>query len=241
MKTFVIGDIHGANRALVQVLEKCGFDYDNDLLISLGDIADGWSETSECVDTLLKIKNRIDIRGNHDVWVYDWLKWGKTPTIWVTQGGQATLDSYMKSQRFVDEDHKQFWENQIDWHVDDKNRLFVHAGWDPYTKDPFKAMIRPQHVQAGSIAKGCHWNRDLTNLLQATPRDSTKQKFTEMFAEVYVGHTATRGEVFNYNNFWNMDTGAGWHGVLSIMDIDTKEIWQSDLVKDLYPEEKGRT
>jgi len=33
-----------------------------------------------------------------------------------------------------------------------------------------------------------------------------------------------------------MDTGAGWSGKLTIMDIDTNEFWQSDVVKDLYPE-----
>jgi serine/threonine protein phosphatase 1 len=43
MKTFVIGDIHGGYRALIQVLDRAGFDYDNDTLISLGDVADWWS------------------------------------------------------------------------------------------------------------------------------------------------------------------------------------------------------
>lgn len=41
-------------------------------------------------------------------------------------------------------------------------------------------------------------------------------------------------------NVWNIDTGAGWSGKLTIMDIDTKEYWQSDFVKELYPDEKGR-
>lgn len=41
MRTFVIGDIHGAYKALVQFLEHSGFDYDNDRLIPIGDIADG--------------------------------------------------------------------------------------------------------------------------------------------------------------------------------------------------------
>ena len=57
MKTFVIGDVHGNNRALLQCLEKSGFDKENDKLISLGDIADGWSEVPQCVETLLSIKN----------------------------------------------------------------------------------------------------------------------------------------------------------------------------------------
>jgi serine/threonine protein phosphatase 1 len=37
-----------------------------------------------------------------------------------------------------------------------------------------------------------------------------------------------------------MDTGAGWQGKLSMMNIDTKEIFQSDPVPDLYPKYRGR-
>ena len=67
MRTLVIGDIHGANRALKQVLSLSNFDNEKDTLISLGDIADGWGEVPECVDTLLGIKNLVAIRGNHDL------------------------------------------------------------------------------------------------------------------------------------------------------------------------------
>ena len=56
--------------------------------------------------------------------------------------------------------------------------------------------------------------------------------------DIFVGHTTT--EIYNtlqpihVCNVWNIDTGAGWSGKLTIMDIDTKEYWQSDLSKDLY-------
>jgi serine/threonine protein phosphatase 1 len=39
---------------------------------------------------------------------------------------------------------------------------------------------------------------------------------------------------------WFMDTGAGWSGKLSMMNIDTKEIFMSDPVPELYPGVKGR-
>jgi serine/threonine protein phosphatase 1 len=41
-------------------------------------------------------------------------------------------------------------------------------------------------------------------------------------------------------NIWNLDTGAGYNGKLTIMDIKTKEYWQSDLVTELYKDKKGR-
>jgi serine/threonine protein phosphatase 1 len=37
-----------------------------------------------------------------------------------------------------------------------------------------------------------------------------------------------------------MDTGAGWTGCLSMMNIDNGEIYTSDNVTDLYPNETGR-
>ena len=73
-RTLVLGDIHGAKEALLQVLSLSKFDNELDRLIFLGDVADGWHEVPECVDILLNIKNLICIRGNHDIWLRDWLK-----------------------------------------------------------------------------------------------------------------------------------------------------------------------
>jgi serine/threonine protein phosphatase 1 len=44
----------------------------------------------------------------------------------------------------------------------------------------------------------------------------------------------------NKCNVWNVDTGAAFTGRITVMDIDTKRYWQSDVVKDLYPGEPGR-
>ena len=44
----------------------------------------------------------------------------------------------------------------------------------------------------------------------------------------------------NRCNVWNLDTGGGYEGRLTIMDINTKEFWQSDNMKTLYPNERGR-
>ena len=252
-KTFIIGDVHGANKALLQVLERCGFDDDSDTLISLGDIADGWGETSECVDTLLGIKNLIAIRGNHDVWVYDWIEKGHTPMLWTEQGGKSTLESYVRTGKFLDKDHKDFWlQKQRDWYIDDENRLFIHAGWaymdgrmswgiELSERELFEKQASLP-VNAGSIAKECHWDRDIyMGAKSASVGQNGRFKTLEQFKEIYIGHTATRSHLpANHLNLWNLDSGCGWHGKLTIMDIDTKEYWQSDFAYELYPDEKGR-
>jgi len=44
----------------------------------------------------------------------------------------------------------------------------------------------------------------------------------------------------NFANVWNVDTGAAFRGKLSMLDVDSKEIWQSEAVFKLYPNEFGR-
>jgi serine/threonine protein phosphatase 1 len=92
-KTYVIGDIHGACKALRQCLERSRFDYDNDVLISLGDVCDGWPETRQCIDELMKIKNLVYVFGNHDMWTLEWMQTGDKDEIWLSQGGEAMLVS----------------------------------------------------------------------------------------------------------------------------------------------------
>ena len=65
------------------------------------------------------------------------------------------------------------------------------------------------------------------------------------YDDIFIGHTSTSYDdeslkPIHASNVWNLDQGAGWEGKLTIMDIDTKEYWQSDIVSELYPEEKGR-
>ena len=36
------------------------------------------------------------------------------------------------------------------------------------------------------------------------------------------------------HNVWNLDTGAGFNGRVTMMDIDTKIFWQSDPIPSLY-------
>ena len=237
-KTYALGDTHGAHKALIQVLERCGFDKETDKLISLGDIADGWPEVPECVDELLTIKNLIPIRGNHDVWCWNWFDYGHTPELWKTQGGQATIDAYLRTGGLVDEKHKKFWGNQIDYYIDDENRLFVHGGfYDNLEVSKHSKLNIPR-------ANELHWDRSLWNKALSGNSSQNKPKILRDYKEIYIGHTTTSNwgsdVPMNACNVWNLDTGAGWENKLTIMDIDTKEYWQSDKVSELYPDVKGR-
>lgn len=251
-RTFVIGDIHGAHKALIQCLERSGFNYDEDTLIQLGDVADGWSEVYEVVEELQSIKNLIAIKGNHDDWFNDYIESGIHPTNW-QQGGYGTALSYLKHIGKEDmiqikmsgfivalnpEDipplHQKFFREQHNYYIDEKNRLFVHGGFNRHY--PIK----------GQMPYTLYWDRNFWNHAKSTlGKDVLKTE--DNFSKVFIGHTHVDGHKnpeakpeFAGNLVWNLDTGAGWSGKLTIMNVDTEEYWQSDFVKTLYPNEKGR-
>lgn len=239
-KVFSLGDLHGGHKALLQVIERSGIDKENDTLIFLGDVADGWPEVPECVEELLTFKRLIPIRGNHDEWVRQWMDKGLSPelrAIWLPQGGQATFDAYIQGygdKMLRDQHHDKFFNKQVPYYIDDKNRIFTHGGFD--------LNILFEDNTDGDFA----WNRNLwreaCDWLHARP-DSHKNIKLSNFDEIFIGHTTTErwsDTPIRCCNVWNLDQGAGWGGKLSLMDVNSKHFFQSDKVKTLYPYIKGR-
>ncbi len=239
-RTLVIGDIHGAYRALEQILERAQVTT-KDELIFLGDYVDGWGESPEVLDYLIKLKQKcrcVFMRGNHDDLLLEWLKSGEYTEEWFTHGGQLTTEKY----RTITEDKKQlhilFLESLDDYYLDDHNRLFIHAG--------FTNLNGVKHEY---FSKLFYWERTLWETALALDKtiDHNHPQYPKRFTlykEIFIGHTpVTRiGETIPVNmaNVWNIDTGSAFKGSLTIMDADTKEYWQSEPVYTLYPEESGR-
>ena len=232
MKTFVLGDIHGAYKALLQCLERSKFNNDEDTLIVIGDVCDGYSQTKEAIEHLLTIKDLIFIKGNHDVWLENWIINGTKDWLWVTQGGTATIANY-GWQDDVPESHLKLIADAPIYYIDDKNRIFVHGGISKIA--PVGATASTQEGQEFIM-----WDRDLFYFMQKQHSKTSPKKYTQ-YNEIFIGHTATKSlKPEHVCNMWNLDTGAGWNGYLTIMDVNTKEYWQSDRVMDLYPEGHAR-
>ena len=221
METYVLGDIHGAYRALRQVLERSPFRPGLDRLIHLGDVADGWPETPECVELLLSIPNSIWLQGNHDWWTAEWMA-TEVPLeqayrIWLRQGGEATYMAYQRGPKEQIQKHFQaFFAHQRPYFEDESGNLYVHGGYDPTVsitkQEPFDLI----------------WNRDLWRYSQKA----------RGYKECFIGHTPTIPESkvpCQRANVWNLDQGAAYSGRLSLMNVRTKEFVQSDVVQELYP------
>lgn len=230
-KRYVIGDIHGNYKALMQCLDKVKFDYDKDLLIILGDIVDGYSCSYEVVEEILKIKNKVFIIGNHDVWWMNHMANGWVEYIWLTQGGKQTRESYKSKGYTYDKlpkGHKEFFNSGVYYYELD-DMLFVHGGFDYPTmpKDSKTEMLT--------------WDRELIE------RMKNGLKIKE-WKKIFVGHTST--EIYGakplcidcYNDEYakliNIDCGAGWNGRLCIWDIDKDTYVLSDYARILNVSDK---
>ena len=232
MSTFAIGDIHGGYRSLLQCLEKSNFNKEEDILVVLGDVSDGWPETSQCIDELLTIKNLIPLLGNHDYWLRNYVDFGWTPELWAKQGGEATLMSYLKRDDIAEVISKHrllYFPKTHFYYIDHNKNAYVHAGYT--SKEGLGYDSQDTYM----------WDRTLWDKAKSA-HSTGALKMSKMYNKVFIGHTSLGRNTLPTKkcNVWNLDTGGGWEGSLTIMNVDTEEFWQSDKVSELYPEVKGR-
>lgn len=223
-RIFTLGDIHGELNKLKSCLEKVSFDYDNDVLIQLGDIVDRGPDSYGCVEELLKIKNLIAIQGNHDEVWFNYFANDQLNYLW-KEGGLQTYESYKKAGKepMV---HFDFFNSQLKYYIDDERRYFVHGGFN-----------RHHAIDEQPNATVYTWDRDLwmAALSYESMRDNKHSfKIYGKPKEIFIGHTPTTYwdiiTPMKAANIYNIDTGCGKdpNAPLTIMDIETKEFWQSD-------------
>jgi serine/threonine protein phosphatase 1 len=128
-----------------------------------------------------------------------------------------TAQSYNFDYESVPQSHIDFLKYAQPYYIDKKNRAFVHGGFLP---------DKPIELQSLDILT---WDRDL--LCNYAPKNVVKG-----YTHVFVGHTSTQffGDLGEpkpktFNNVTGLDTGGGWSGRLTIMNIDTFKFWQTDM------------
>ena len=239
-RIIVVGDIHGGLKALLQVLNKVEVK-DEDTLIFVGDYVDGWSESAQVIQFLIELSQTINcffIKGNHDVWAEDWLRSGEVNPTWYMHGGKETMDSYEDFNEDRKKEHLLFFEEMKMYYLDDQDRLFLHAGFTSLHG------VEREVFQQTLYFDRTLWEMALTMDKRIKKNSELYPKRLKHYREIYIGHTPTthysEDVPMNAINVWNVDTGAAFKGKLSAMDINSKELFQSDHLPSLYPNEKGR-
>jgi serine/threonine protein phosphatase 1 len=220
MKTFVISDIHGAHKALVQVLRQSNFNEDVDQLICLGDVADGYPEVKQCFDELLKIKNLTYIIGNHDDWFLKWATEDFNHQSWIVQGGRGSKVSYENDKNNVPKEHIDLLKNSLSYleteNQDGGKVLFTHGGFDPDL---------PIEKQGRDFLM---WDRDLFSY-----------GLENKYHTVFVGHSS-QSRIKQNGNVICIDTAAGHGEHLTMLNLETGQAFLSDKTNKLYPKYNPR-
>lgn len=247
MRKLVVGDLHGAYKPLLQVLDRCQFNPSEDQLIFIGDILDGYSDIKECIDFIKELPNKIIVKGNHDEWVEHIVNYKSDVSsiveAWMPHGGFSTYTSlrdYMYTKEFMD-----FINSMKMYHVDE-DKLFVHAGLSrekSYENNNSETLMWDRNFI--EKARNAHFYKNYSKL--RLPKNPEIRR-------VFVGHTPTinMNDVFrkhdepalyvdNFKNgVINVDTGSCFSGKLTVMDTETLEYWQSDVCNKFYEKEHSR-
>lgn len=219
-RTYVLGDLHGNYKGLIEVLIKCHFNYELDTLIFLGDLADGWGEANKCVDVFLRMNNFYFVIGNHDLFLMKWLKNGIIDNRWFNF--KKTLPQFTSKRnknklRKILKDAKPYFILN--------GKMFCHGGFNP------KKPLNKQKNITYSI------NRRLYSI--SKQYENQKLKINPIckkdVTHIFIGHTPTQNHRPDFkSNLINLDTGGGSCGKLTIMDVNNFEYWQSRPSRSLY-------
>lgn len=236
LRRLAIGDIHGNLDALLAALENAHFDPAKDKLYFLGDYVDRHPKSRGVVDYILTVPDKICIRGNHDQYLLDHFdQTGPLRPIsdqWQRNGGFDTLESYgveiinpgtdiWFSDGDIPKAHLDFYKSALPYHITSDNQALVHGGFDLFLQDMTYDFVM--------------WDRTMwkTALREEDSRDISFPCFRE-YPTIFIGHTNLLENPTQRHclpkkclNVWNLDTGAGYAGPLTVMDMETEEFWQS--------------
>lgn len=180
------------------------------------------------------------ISGN--CWCKNWLiDIKRKPGIWFSQGGEATLKSYGYTPV---EEHKDFL-SSLPKYLEIDNMLFVHGGYNPISIYNIEEQAEDPHIF--NIEDDLTWDRDLFARMFSPyyNQESFPQAYKQYidaitYDKVFIGHTTTEQINKELKPLFSekviaIDTGGGWSGKITVMDIDTLQYWQSKLSKNYYP------
>ena len=232
---FCVGDIHGWDTALQELLDAVNFDYEKDVLVSLGDLCDRGPRSWEVIEILLKIKELVLIQGNHDIWLKSYLnsKRRYCDYSWHSNGGQTTLKSYYDHDYVNEAAHLKLLKSAVPYHEMDMDLFkedahpnarycFTHGGFNR------------KHYVKDQDGESMAWDRTLVEeSMSCSPEQILKTK--DGFDKVFVGHTPTLcwyESVPGYGNrpittpiikggVYNLDTGCGKFGKLTLYNLKT--------------------
>ena len=215
-RLWAVEDIHGCYNLLMTRLKEIGFDFENDLLVAVGDLVDRGIQNEECISLIDKLWF-TSVKGNHE----DLVIMGDVNRSYfnchIQNGGEWFYDLDYQIQREIIEKFKTL---PIALEVSHKGRKFgfVHGHIEQNDWDEFKRELnnfdQAQHIIDHKRAPPeiAMWGRERLN------DENLQYTHVSGVDAVIMGHTVTQRPYKRDNCYW-IDTGAVHWGTMTILDL----------------------
>ena len=209
-KLWAVGDIHGCYNLLMTRLKEIGFDFENDLLVAVGDLVDRGTQNIECIELLSK-PWFTSVRGNHEDLCIGGLHNESYKRCHVANGGEWF---YMLDGQAMYNIAKTFAGLPVVLEVNHNGKKygFVHGHIEQNNWDEFKETFTQEPAAFRDPSELAMWGRERLN--------DENQQYTHVSGvdAVIMGHTVTQRPCKRDNCYW-IDTGAVHWGTITILDL----------------------
>ena len=209
-RLYAVGDIHGCYNLLMNRLGTIGFDFENDLLVAVGDLVDRGTQNIECIELLSK-PWFTSVRGNHEDLCIGGLHNESYKRCHVANGGEWF---YMLDGQAMYNIAKTFAELPVVLEISHNGKKygFVHGHIEQNNWDEFKETFTQEPTAFRDPSELAMWGRDRL--------DEDKKQYTHVSGvhAVIMGHTVTQKPCKRDNCYW-IDTGAVHWGTMTILDL----------------------
>jgi serine/threonine protein phosphatase 1 len=208
-RTIAIGDIHGHSAALAAILSVIDPQPD-DTLVLLGDYVDRGPDSRGVLEQVIELGNRchvVPLMGNHEEMMLGAREGWDNLRFWLRCGGDAALQSYGQAEdvSLTPREHLRFLEGLARFYETERH-FFIHANYAPNWRleehDSKTALWLPL-----TDLPGRHYSGKIAIL----------------------GHTPQENHmILDLGYLKCIDTGCGYGGPLTALDVGRGEIWQVD-------------
>lgn len=238
-RNLIVGDIHSQYGLLMDVLSAASFSPGEDVLYSVGDIADRGPETVHLIQFLQSLPDYRPVLGNHDIWLRDYLVSSICSPVWIdSNGGLRTVKDFMRSgvsgnERVIMGE----WLSRAPYVRIEDDYIVVHggipSGWTIRELENIAALPPSTVGYAAMEDPGTSplWNRSYLQSAMAFENGADPavlQSPLETVRRIFIGHTPLTSPFHSERyHLTAVDTGAGHGRALTLMDMDTLRYWQA--------------
>ena len=208
-RTIAISDIHAHSIALEALIESVGVQQ-TDTFVFLGDYIDRGPDSKGVIEQVIQLADRchvVPLMGNHEEMLLNARANNRSFETWMSNGGDAALRSYGTTDDLdcIPQKHIDFFQGLRRFHESEEH-FFIHANYAP------------------------NWRleeHDSNTALWMSLNDIPGPHYSGKIA--VLGHTPQpEGRILDLGHLICIDTGCGFGGFLTALDLTNGAIWQVD-------------